>query len=394
MSADQPWIIVNPRSGAGLGTVNIDVNTTGLQPGNYSGVITVSSNGGIRSGSISFNLVPPSPSPPILSVSNNSFKFATTSTGESKVRILQISNNGGGTLDWRARTDTDSPWIELNHTNGSNNGSIFVTINTTDLSPGSYAGIITIESNEGTDQVAIKLNVLSPAPTHTSPVTPPAPTPPTSQPTTPTPPAPTQSGSNLMLFLILFIPFLIIVFFILKYLFFRTKGLKANSLTIPTKMYEGDSNIILLHLAEHDALVSNGTPKAMFFVDKQGIRQPSGIEIPSGFSPKSIEIELLAVGFDVEGEKRQKHELFGAMIYQWNISPTRSKDLEIGLVFRAEDAFGRIEPLGVITHKINVVKILGLTGRQIGTLTNVFGAFGGVLGIIVTLNQLGILNFK
>jgi hypothetical protein len=269
-----------------------------------------------------------------------------------------------------------------------------------------------------TSSISISLRELSPVPSAT-------------------PPAPMQSASNLMVFLIfLFILLLSVIFFsrykkgarkkpkgteagdidveisgkrlkvegalskeqeqlVKDYLTTVGEAPEVNSLTIPTKIYEGDSNIVLLRLATHDALVPNGMPKAMFFIDKQGVKQPCKIEIPSGFIPKSIEIELLAVGFDVEGERRQKHEIFYApMIYQWNISPTRSGNLEIGLVFRAEDASGRIGELGVITHKINVVKILGLTGQQIGTLTNIFGAVGGVLGVVVTLNQLGILNFK
>jgi hypothetical protein len=86
------------------------------------------------------------------------------------------------------------------------------------------------------------------------------------------------------------------------------------------------------------------------------------MEIGPGFSPKYIEVELLAAAFSVEGEKRQRREVFAApMIYQWNISPPKSGIYEMGLVFRAEDASGRIRELGVITQRVSVMKIDGLT---------------------------------
>ncbi|MFZ3059680.1 MAG: S-layer protein domain-containing protein [Candidatus Methanoperedens sp.] len=54
---DQPWWIkVYPESGTGSGTVTININTVDLVPGNYKGTITVTSNGGVKSGSIYLNL--------------------------------------------------------------------------------------------------------------------------------------------------------------------------------------------------------------------------------------------------------------------------------------------------------------------------------------------------
>ncbi len=54
---DQPWWIkVYPESGTGSGAVTININTADLVPGNYKGTITVTSNGGVKSGSIYLNL--------------------------------------------------------------------------------------------------------------------------------------------------------------------------------------------------------------------------------------------------------------------------------------------------------------------------------------------------
>ncbi|MCZ7382586.1 MAG: S-layer protein domain-containing protein [Candidatus Methanoperedens sp.] len=58
VKADQPWWIkVYPESGTGSGTVTININAADLVPGNYKGTITVTSNGGVKTGSIYLNLV-------------------------------------------------------------------------------------------------------------------------------------------------------------------------------------------------------------------------------------------------------------------------------------------------------------------------------------------------
>lgn len=57
VSTDQPWITINPKNGAGSGRVYIRINTTGLQPGNHSGIITVLSNGGTEIITISLNVI-------------------------------------------------------------------------------------------------------------------------------------------------------------------------------------------------------------------------------------------------------------------------------------------------------------------------------------------------
>ncbi|MGB8217913.1 MAG: S-layer protein domain-containing protein [Candidatus Methanoperedens sp.] len=63
--ADQPWWIkVYPESGTGSGTITITINTADLVPGKYTGTITVTSNGGVKTGSIYLNLVP-APSQPV-----------------------------------------------------------------------------------------------------------------------------------------------------------------------------------------------------------------------------------------------------------------------------------------------------------------------------------------
>lgn len=56
VSANQPWINLNPKNGTDEGKVRIDIVTKGLSKGSHSGTITIESNGGTKTGSISFNL--------------------------------------------------------------------------------------------------------------------------------------------------------------------------------------------------------------------------------------------------------------------------------------------------------------------------------------------------
>lgn len=64
---DQPWITLNPTSGTNSGTVTLNINTTGLSPGSYSGTIIITSNGETKKGSISLNIqaipAPTTPAP-------------------------------------------------------------------------------------------------------------------------------------------------------------------------------------------------------------------------------------------------------------------------------------------------------------------------------------------
>jgi hypothetical protein len=163
VSADQRWISVNPQRGTNSGTVTIDIDTAGLNPGNYKGTITVSSNGGNKEGRISLNILTPEPAAPLLSVSPDppSFSFEMNA-GETDSRDFTISNAGGGTLTWDA--GTDQRWISVNPQSGTNSGTVTIDIDTAGLNPGNYKGTITVSSNGGNKEGRISLNMPTPEP--------------------------------------------------------------------------------------------------------------------------------------------------------------------------------------------------------------------------------------
>ncbi|MCZ7392314.1 MAG: S-layer protein domain-containing protein [Candidatus Methanoperedens sp.] len=53
VSTDEPsWIRIYPEKGTDSGTVSLYINTANLNPGKYKGTITVTSNGGVKTGNV------------------------------------------------------------------------------------------------------------------------------------------------------------------------------------------------------------------------------------------------------------------------------------------------------------------------------------------------------
>ena len=63
-SDDQEWITVSPTSGTDAGTVTVMVDTAGLSLGTHTGTVTVESNHGTETGTISLKVKGSQPSPP------------------------------------------------------------------------------------------------------------------------------------------------------------------------------------------------------------------------------------------------------------------------------------------------------------------------------------------
>jgi PEGA domain/Viral BACON domain len=77
ISTDQSWITVSPISGTNSGEVTVTVDTTGCIPRNYSGTITIGSNGG-EPKQVNINLIISSEQPPV-----GSIDIKSTPTGAS-----------------------------------------------------------------------------------------------------------------------------------------------------------------------------------------------------------------------------------------------------------------------------------------------------------------------
>jgi Leucine-rich repeat (LRR) protein len=86
---------------------------------------------------------PPVTQQPVLSVNPNSFSFTAQQNAQlPSSQSLSISNAGSGTLIWNITKN--SSWLVVNPTSGTGSGTVIVSVNTTNLNPGTYRDTITV----------------------------------------------------------------------------------------------------------------------------------------------------------------------------------------------------------------------------------------------------------
>ncbi len=155
VSDNRNWIGVNPTGGSTTtesDAVTVTVNRSGLAPGSYSGTVTVNSNGGTETVSINMTVQ----APPTLSVSPNSLDFGGSTTSLP----FNITNIGIGTLIWNVSGNQN--WLGVSPTGGTTvteSDPVTVTVNRSELGPGSYSGTVTVNSNGGTETVSVSMTV-------------------------------------------------------------------------------------------------------------------------------------------------------------------------------------------------------------------------------------------
>jgi hypothetical protein len=77
--------------------------------------------------------------------------------GNPATQTLNISNTGGGTLNWNA--SDNATWLTLSPTSGSGNGSISANVNLGNLSVGTHNALITVTNGGTTKTVQVTLTV-------------------------------------------------------------------------------------------------------------------------------------------------------------------------------------------------------------------------------------------
>ena len=91
---------------------------------------------------------------PVLSVSPTTLDFGTSETGKT----FQISNTGGGTLNWTVIENPDKPWItSVSPSSGSDNATITVTIDRSQLIGSSDTGTLVVSSNGGDANISVQI---------------------------------------------------------------------------------------------------------------------------------------------------------------------------------------------------------------------------------------------
>ncbi len=157
---DQNWLTLSPASGittTEADSITVTIDRSGLSPGDYAGIVMVTSPDG-DSTAISIQMTVEKP--PNLETSTTALTFGISTTTQS----FTISNSGDGTLTWTI--SDNKTWISASPTSGSittGDDSITVTIDRTGLSPGDYSGSITITPDVGDlQQIDVSMTALEP----------------------------------------------------------------------------------------------------------------------------------------------------------------------------------------------------------------------------------------
>ena len=155
ISDNKNWITTNPVNGSTTtetDQITVTIDRTGLTPGQYNGVVTVSSNDGTETVDISMTV----PTDPQITVSPSFLDFGSTLTSKT----FDITNSGTGTLTWNI--SDNKTWITTNPVSGNTTtetDQITVTIDRSNLAPGTYDGLVTVTSNDVTKTVDITMTV-------------------------------------------------------------------------------------------------------------------------------------------------------------------------------------------------------------------------------------------
>lgn len=156
LSEDASWITCSPTSGTiskGEKTsVIVKVDRKGLERGNYSQTIAVSSNGG--SGIISVNMAVQGL---MVKVSPEELDFGSTTSSLE----LNLINNGSGSISYTLIASNE--WIKLSHTTGNftKTENITVSVDRSVLSEGNHSGNLVLTIGEENITIPVRMNIPS-----------------------------------------------------------------------------------------------------------------------------------------------------------------------------------------------------------------------------------------
>jgi len=149
ISKNEDWFYVSPASrNSNNQTIRVSIKSTDLPVGEYNdNIVILSSNAENSPQFVKIKLVI-AIAPPVLALNLDSLEFhALRNDILPNMQYFIISNIGAGVLEWSVLCDT--PWIDFNPISGNtNNDTIFVSMNTTDLiSDTYYANIVILDNN-------------------------------------------------------------------------------------------------------------------------------------------------------------------------------------------------------------------------------------------------------
>ena len=145
VSANQPWIGINPSSGFGGGGVSVSVNPAGLGPNTYTGTVTFTAPGHTATVNVSLSVAAPA-----MQASTDSLSFSGINGATLASQSLNIGMNNGATLSWTAATPA-AGWLVYNRTSGTQADPLVVSVHPENggLASGTYNSSIDLQGSSG-----------------------------------------------------------------------------------------------------------------------------------------------------------------------------------------------------------------------------------------------------
>ncbi len=144
--SNAPWLTVLPPSGVTSASLQVSINSSTLNGGNYTGVVAVLSLGAVNTmQQINVNLTVVVPPPSILLSPGNMSFLAVVGQPAPPSQALGVLNAGQGSFSWTSSTDV--PWLLASPASGSTPGVGNVSVNAPGLSTGTYTGHVIVTAN-------------------------------------------------------------------------------------------------------------------------------------------------------------------------------------------------------------------------------------------------------
>jgi len=153
-------------TGSTPGAITVGVDATGRAPGTYHGTVTITApnaSPSIQTVTATFNVT--QPNPPQLAVGLNGLSFSFGQQASAGSAQINVSNQGGGSLNFTASATTNSggEWLAVTPTSGTVTAiasvSLTVTANPAGLSPGTYTGSISLSSQATGQTINLPVNM-------------------------------------------------------------------------------------------------------------------------------------------------------------------------------------------------------------------------------------------
>jgi len=160
------WLTATPQNGASPRLIELTADPTNLQPGPYTGTITLTTPYANLAGGqvqVNFNVGPQQP--PLLFVDKSSLSFPFPQSSASRSQTVTVFNTGGGSLAFTATTQTSSGgnWLAVAPGSGealpSNPVPLSVAANPAGLSPGTYSGTVAITAGDSSITVPVTMTI-------------------------------------------------------------------------------------------------------------------------------------------------------------------------------------------------------------------------------------------